>query len=54
MQPNYENIIRFEQGLGYIPIIIVDGKEVYRGEYRDTFEGAAYRSDEAMERLGLS
>ena len=36
-------IIRIVEGYGYLPIVEVDGKEVYRGEYRET-------SGEALER----
>ena len=33
-------VIRFVPKLGYLPIIIVDGEEVYRGEYKKTPEQA--------------
>lgn len=28
-------IIRYVDGYGYLPIVVVDGKEVYRGEFCD-------------------
>ena len=33
-------IIRFVEGYGFLPIIEVDGEEIYRGEYQLTSEVA--------------
>ena len=29
-------IVRIVEGYGFLPIIEIDGKEVYRGEYQET------------------
>jgi len=31
-------IVRVVEGYGYLPIIVQDGKEVYRGEFQETAE----------------
>ena len=41
-------ILRFVDGLGYLPIIEIDGKETYRGEYQKTAEDALAKCDERM------
>ena len=35
-------IIRVVHGCGYLPILTIDGKEVYRGEFRKTPEQALH------------
>jgi hypothetical protein len=37
-------IIRFVADYGYLPIITVDGKEVYRGEFKKTAQEAFDRA----------
>ena len=34
-------------GLGFLPIVVVDGKEVYRGEYKRSFDEAMSFAEEA-------
>ena len=33
-------VVRYVVGYGYLPIVIVDGKEIYRGEFKTTAEEA--------------
>jgi len=46
-------IVRFVQGYGYLPILIVDGEEVYRGEFKKSpqqaFESVMARVDKIYE-----
>jgi hypothetical protein len=46
-------IVRVVEGYGYLPIVEVDGKEVYRGEYQTTANKALTKCKEAVERLEL-
>ena len=44
-------IVRYVKGLGYLPMLVVDGKEVYRGEYQKTAQAAFGRASAMMEQL---
>jgi hypothetical protein len=47
------NVIKLTEvpGYGWLPTLEVDGKEVYRGEFRDSATLAAAKADNALERI---
>jgi hypothetical protein len=40
-------IVRQVDGYGFLPIVVVNGQEIYRGEYRLTFREAVIYAEEA-------
>jgi hypothetical protein len=47
------NVIKLTEvpGYGWLPTLEVDGKEVYRGVFRDSATLAAAKADNALERI---
>lgn len=40
----YSAVVANWLGLGFLPIVCLDGKEVYRGEYQRTREEAVFKA----------
>ena len=45
--------LRYVKDLGFMPILVIDGEEVYRGEYQGTIEQALEKCELAHERILL-
>ena len=44
-------ILRYVEDVGFLPILAIEGEEVYRGEYQDTVEQALDKCELAHERI---